>query len=80
MKMMLVLTIFEFFLELKAWGCISHCRESIGCNMDHCYYLMPLHLKYLLNWAMCSIYILQPYNAFLGSTFCINTRIHAEHN
>jgi len=56
MQMMLVLTIFEFFLDLRAWDCISHCRESIGCNMDHCYILMPLLLKYLLNHNMLNLY------------------------
>jgi len=29
-----------------------------------------------LNWAMYSIYILQPYNAFLGSTYSTNTKVH----
>jgi len=69
MQMMLVHTILEFLLELRAWDCISHCRESIGCNMNHFYILVPLHLKYLLNEAISSIYILQPYNAFLGLMF-----------
>jgi len=47
-EMILVLTIFEIFFESRAWNCISHCRESIGCNMDHFYILKPLHLKYFV--------------------------------
>jgi len=45
--------------------------------MDHCYILMSLHLKYFLNWAMCSIYISQSYNMFfLFQCFCPKTRVH----
>jgi len=81
MQMMLVLTIFEFFFELRAWDCISHCRENIGCSMDHCYILMPLHLKYLLKQAMCSIYILQPnLMLFWVQLFYTNTRIYTTYN
>jgi len=29
----------NLFLEFKVWGCIRHCREGIGCNMDHYYIL-----------------------------------------
>jgi len=57
------------FLELRAWDSISHSKESIGCNMDHCCILMSLHLKYLLNWAICSIFMSQPHNVFLISIF-----------
>jgi len=34
--------------------------------------LMPLHLEYLLNRTMHSIYILELFDAFLGSSFLYN--------
>jgi len=70
----------NFFLELKVWECISHCRESIGCNMDLYFILIPLHLKYLLNWTMCSFIIYNHIMHFYVQFFGTKTRLHTTNN